>query len=308
MFLERSRRRTRWAAIGAITCGVLAIALPARAQDEKALKSFFEGRRVGVRIDMPGTSDGVDVHPRSREPVDYERYRDELVKYETAIRAGDRVSITLVKVKKDLIEFQLAGGGFGTFWDDTSTSVSMPLVEKSDREKRLEERLREEDDKDKRKELRRELDELRERRERENRRIAAEREAAEDRKIAKVAAERRAGGSRFNIRYDEGVPASIGPQDVMLALARYIDFGEFASSAPAPAGVEIELPRATRSAAPRVGMPRDEAERLFGRPVESFDRWDGSRYVTMVVFDTGDERITSEFADNVMIRYTIMSK
>jgi hypothetical protein len=55
-------------------------------------------------------------------------------------------------------------------------------------------------------------------------------------------------------------------------------------------------------------MPRDEAERLFGRPVESFERWDGSRYVTMVVFDTGDERITSEFADNVMIRYTIMSK
>jgi hypothetical protein len=311
MFLERSRRRTRWAAIGAITCGVLAIALPARAQDEKALKSFFEGRRVGVRIDMPGTSDGVDVHPRSREPVDYERYRDELVKYETAIRAGDRVSVTLVKVKKDLIEFQLAGGGFGTFWDDTSTSVSMPLVEKSDREKRLEERLREEDDKDKRKELRRELDELRERRERENRRIIAEREAAEERKIAKVAAERRAGGSRFNIRYDEGVPASIRPQDVMLALARYVDFGDFgdfASRAPLPPVVELDLPRATRSASPRVGMPRDEAERLFGRPVESFERWDGSRYVTMVVFDTGDERITSEFADNVMIRYTIMSK
>lgn len=304
MVLERSRWLTTWPVIGAATCS-LAIALPARAQDEKSLKSFFEGRRVALRIDMPGTSDGVDVRPVSREPLDYERYRDELVKYETAIRAGDRVSVTLIKVKKDLIEFQLAGGGFGTFWDDTSTSVYMPFVEKSEREKHLEERLRDEDDRDKRKELRRELDELRERRERENRRITAEREAAEERKIAKVAAERRAGGSRFNIRYDEGVPAGIRPQDVMRALGRYIDFGP---DAPLPPGVEVELARSARSAAPRVGMPRDEAERLFGHPVESFERWDGSRYVTMVVFDTGNERITSEFAENVMIRYTIMSK
>jgi hypothetical protein len=305
MMLERSRRQSKWSAIGVIACGVLAIALPADAQDEKALRSFFEGRRVGLRIDMPGTSDGVDVRPMSDQPLDYGHYRDELVKYETAIRAGDRVSVTLVKVKKDLIEFQLAGGGFGTFWDDSSTSVYMPPVEKSDREKHLEERLRDENDKDKRKELRRELDELRERRERENRRITEEREAAEERKITKVAAERRAGGSRFNIRYDEGVPPAIRPQDVMLALARYVDFGP---DAPLPPGVEVDPLRTTRSAAPRVGMPRDEAERLFGRPVESFERWDGSRYVTMVVFDTGDERITSEFADSMMIRYTIMSK
>jgi hypothetical protein len=303
--MKRSPRRTTWSCIGGVTCCALAIALPARAQDEKALKSFFEGRPVDLRIDMPGTSDGVDVRPMSGQPLDYAHYRDELVKYETAIRAGDRVSVTLVKVKKDLIEFQLAGGGFGTFWDDTSTTVHMPLVEKSDREKRLEERLRDEDDRDKKKELRRELDELRERRERENRRITAEREAAEERKTAKVATERRAGGSRFNIRYDEGVPADIRPQDVMLALGRYVDFG---SDAPVLPGVDIERPRTARSAVPRVGMPRDEAERLFGRPVESFERWDGSRYVTMVVFDTGDERITSEFADNAMIRYTIMSK
>jgi len=302
--LKRSSRTT-CSAIGAITCCALSIALPARAQDEKALKSFFEGMHVGLRIDMPGTSDGVDVRPTSDQPLDYGHYRDALVKYQTAIRAGDRVSVTLVKVKKDLIEFQLAGGGFGTFWDDTSTSVNMPLVEKSDREKRLEERLRDEDDRDKKKELRRELDELREHRERENRRITAEREAAEERKIAKVATERRTGGSRFNLRYDEGVPAGIRPQDVMLALSRYVDFGP---DAPTPRGVEVELARSARPAAPRVGMPRDEAERLFGRPVESFERWDGSRYVTMVVFDTGGERITSEFAEDVMIRYTIMSK
>ena len=215
------------------------------------------------------------------------------------------MQITLVKIKKDLIEFQLAGGGFGTFWDDTSTSVHMPLVDKSDREKRLEERVREEEDRDRRKELRRELDELRERRERDNRRIMAEREAAEERKIAKVAAERRAGGSRFNIRYDEGVPADVRPRDIMSALARFVDFG---GDAPVPTGTDVQLPWPSQTAAPRVGMPREEAEHLFGRPVESFSRWDGSRYVTMIVFDTGGERITSEFVENVMVRYTVMSK
>jgi hypothetical protein len=304
MVHQRFRRWTT-SVIGPVTICALAVAVPARGQDETALKSFFEGKRVGVRIDMPGTSDGVDVRPESREPLDYERYRDELGKYETAIRAGDHVKVTLVKVKKDLIEFQLAGGGFGTFWDDTSTSVYMPLVEKSEREKRLEERVRTEEDRDRRKELRRELDDLRERRERENRRIMAEREAAEERKIAKVAGERRAGGSRFNIRYDEGVPADVRPRDVMAALARYVDFGP---DAPVPTGTDVPPPWPSRAAGPRVGMPREEAERLFGRPVESFGRWDGSRYVTMIVFDTGDERITTEFVENLLVRYTVMSK
>ena len=38
-----------------------AAATPAFAQNESSLKSFFEGRRVTVKIDMPGTSDGVDI-------------------------------------------------------------------------------------------------------------------------------------------------------------------------------------------------------------------------------------------------------
>ena len=45
-----------------------------------------------------------------------------------------------------MIEFQLSGGGFGTFSDDSSTSVSIPRVEKSSREKDLEKRIKDEDD------------------------------------------------------------------------------------------------------------------------------------------------------------------
>ena len=101
----------------------LAIGAPAAAQDETALKAAFEGKRVTLRIDMPGSSEGVDVHHKGDSTIDYPHYRNDLKRYGTAIRAGDAVTVTLVKVKKDLIEFHLAGGGFGTFSDDTSTSA-----------------------------------------------------------------------------------------------------------------------------------------------------------------------------------------
>src|SRR5216117_2943424 len=90
---------------------VFASVAPAAAQNEGALKSFFEGKRVTLRIDMPGASDGVDVQGDAKQAIDYPRYRDNLKRYGTAIHSGDSITVTLVKVKKDLIEFQLGGGG-----------------------------------------------------------------------------------------------------------------------------------------------------------------------------------------------------
>src|ERR1700730_11441727 len=156
---------------------VLALATPVAAQNEAALKSYFEGTRVTLRLDMPGTSDGVDVQTDASRAVDYQKYGNDLRRYGPSIRAGESVSVTLVKVKKDLIEFQLGGGGFGTFGDDTSTSVTMRLVEKGERERNLEKRIREEDDRVRRRELQRDLDDLRDRGESGNRRVAGEHEA-----------------------------------------------------------------------------------------------------------------------------------
>src|SRR3954454_10929461 len=204
---------------------LLALAAPAAAQTEGALKEYFEGRRVTLKMDMPGASDGVDVHADAKRAVDMGRYRNDLKRYGTAIRDGDTVTVTLVKVKKDLIEFQLAGGGYGTFGDDTSTSADLPYVEKSNKEKDLEKRIKDEDDRDRRRRLESELDELRDRRERENRRIMAERERVEERKRERIAEERLRGGSRFNLRYDDRVPAGMRPEDMMAALAEYVDFG-----------------------------------------------------------------------------------
>src|SRR5256714_10184940 len=160
-----------------LAAGVAAAsAAPAAAQNEGALKSFFEGKRVTVRIDMPGTSEGVDVQGDAKQAIDYPRYRDSLKRYGTAIHSGDSITVTLVKVKKDLIEFQLGGGGYGTFGDDTSTSVSMHDAEKTEREKVLERLVKDEDDQDRRPRLQRQLDDPRERRERRKRRLALARE------------------------------------------------------------------------------------------------------------------------------------
>jgi len=282
-------------------CGaalLLAIAGPAVAQDEQTLRTAFEGKRVTLRIDMPGTSDGVDVHGDAKRALDYKEYGDRLKRYGIAIRAGDSVTVTLIKIKKDLIEFQLAGGGFGTFGDDTSTSVSIPDAKKTAREKDLEDRIDDEHDRDRRRAMERELDDLRDRRNRENRRIAAERERQSEVKRIRVAEQRLHGGSRFNLRYDGRVPDGIRPQDVEAALAEFIDFGGRAEPAP-PAGDITML---------RKGMTRAEAERLFGRPAETSRKSDQGLGVTTLVFNLGDQQISADFVEDVLVRYTISSR
>jgi hypothetical protein len=287
--------------------------VPALAQTEPALKAAFEGRRVTVRIDMPGTSDGIDVEADAREAINYSKYRDNLKRYGTAIHAGDRVTVTFVKVKKDLIEFQLGGGGYGTFGDDTSTSVSMSDAPKTDREKELERLVKDEEDRDRRRRLERELDDLRERRERENRRIAIARERAEEEKKERLAERRMRGGSRFNLRYDDRVPEGFRPEDLIAALGDYVDFGGLAPRATAddPPIVtlrdEAPLP-AGDVALPRKGMLRADAERLYGRPSETSERREGALSVTTLVFVTGDQRLRADFVGDVLVGYTLTSK
>ena len=285
---------------------LVAGAAPAAAQNEQALRAYFEGKRVTLKIDMPGTSDGVDLRVDSGRPIDFREHGQRLKQYGTAIAAGDASTVTLVKLKKDLIEFQLGGGGFGTFGDDTSTSVNIKDVEKSSREKDLEKEIKDETDTRRKRELERERDNLRDRRERENRRIEAERVRAEELKRERIAYQRLKGGSRFNLRYAGNVPSGIRPEEVMEALAEYVEFAPAASTAAAP--VETPSPRFTGDVSLRKGMLRSDVERALGRPQEVNDRREGSLLVTDVVFVSGDQRITAQFVEDVLIRYTITSK
>lgn len=287
-------------AVCSVVVAALALAAPVRAQDEEALKSRFEGKRVTVRIDMPGSADGVDVRGDGDRTMNMQRYRTDLRRYGTAIRAGDSVTVTLVKVKKDNIEFQLAGGGFGTFGDDASASVNYPDVEKSNREKELEKRVKSETDRDRKRELQRELDDLRTRRERENRRIAVERQRLEEEKRRRIAEQRLRGGSRFNIRYEDRVPAAVKAEDIVAALGEFVDFR---------VGEGGDTPRVTADITQlKKGLQRSEAERLFGRPVQSTEKREGSIVITTLTFVVGEQRIAADFVEDVLVRYTISSK
>lgn len=277
------------------------LSAPAAAQDEKKLREYFEGRRVTLRMDMPGTSDGIDLQVDPPRAIDYKKYRENLKRYGVAIGSGETSTITLIKLKKDLIEFQLGGGGYGTFGDDTSTSSGIHLLDKSDREKDLEKRIKETTDKDRKRALQRELDDLRRRRENENRVLQAESERIEEAKKARLAERRLQGGSRFNLKWSPKVPLDIQPGDIEKALVEYVDFrnaGPFEDRRPAPADLS----------AVRKGMARDEAEAMFGKPVERSEKREGGVTVTTLVFDVGEQRLTAAFVEDVLIRYTISSR
>lgn len=292
-----------WIAVSvpvAVLVGLAALAsrTSAQAQAENALRAHFEGKAVTLLMDMPGTNEGVNVAPA--RPTDFKEYGSRMKRYGVALHAGDRAVVTLVKVKKDLIEFQLAGGGYGTVGDDTSTSVSIPFVEKSPLELELEKQVKDEKDAVKRRFLERDIEEMRRYRERENRRITAEREMIADYKQRLLAIRRQQGGSRFNIRYERTVPASLNTEDVMVALKDFVDF----STMNVP--ITVDRPRDPEmDTRPRKGMLRLDADRLFGVPTDVSERTEGALSVTTATFFRGSERITAEFVEDVMIKYII---
>jgi hypothetical protein len=191
---------------------------------ERVLRQFFEGRSVTVLVDMPATSKGIDVHIGSPEPIDTSETFGRISNSGVAIREGARVPITLVHVKDDLIEFQLAGGGFRSFWDGQG-AVSPTYSGKSRRERELEQEIKDEKDHTRRRHLEAALQEerhLREREERRSREIADAENALRRREDEQRAL---GAGSRFNIRFPKRVPPQAAtPDGVMEALARWVDF------------------------------------------------------------------------------------
>lgn len=285
----------------AAVAGLLTIfAVSVEAQDEAALKSYFEGRRITLRMDMPGAADGIDIHVDRPRSLDYKKYRENLKRYGIAINYGDSSRVTLIKVKSNLIEIQIGGGGFGTFSDDTSTSSNIRLLEKTEREKTLEQRLKDETDKDRRRTMRRELDGLRDRRESENRILHAESERIEESKRERIAEQRLQGGSRFNLRWSPKVPATIKPEDLEKALIEYVDFHNGIDSPGSRSAADLNLLWK--------GMPLEDVELVLGEPVERSEHRESGVVVTTLVFNTGEERLTASFVEDVLVRYTIASK
>jgi hypothetical protein len=296
-----------------LVCLLALAAVPAHAQSEPELKDFFEGKSVVVKLDMPASQEGIDVYPDARRAIDFAQYSARVKARGIAIRSGESVLVTKVRVKDRLIEFQLAGGGFGTFGDDTGTSVSVPSVSKSKRERDLERLVRDETDRDQKRRLQRELDDLRNDREREDGRNRAAAATAEEAKKARVATTRLHSGSRFNIRYQEGVPRGLGPDGVMRALAEYVEFPFASDRRPTASRDTVTAQPVLREPGSgtgtiRKGMTMAEVEQQLGRPEKTADRTEGTLRVVTATYARGDQVITADFVEGVLVRYSIASK
>ena len=283
---------------------------PLRAQSEVALKQYFEGKTVSPKLAMPGTEDGIDIYPGTDRPLDYPRYADRLKDNGTAIKPGEPVTVTKIKVKSKLIEFQLGGGGYGTFGDETSSNVPTAEAPKTKREKDLEAMVKRETDPAKRRSMQEELDDLRAERERENARNRSTVAEAEEHRKQNVRQRRLEGGSRFNLRYPVGVPAqALKPEAVIAALTPYVDFGQMQQAAGSSSSTPLQgAPAASGGRVPRKGMLLAEVDAALGSPARTSERKEGALRVQTREYPTPEGRVTAEFVEGVLIRYRITSE
>jgi hypothetical protein len=298
----------------AILTILLAGASCLHAQTSANLSQFFEGKQVTVKMDMPGSQQGVDIYPQRENSLDAKGYGKRMKQFPVSIRSGDTVMVTTVKVKDKLIEFQLAGGGFGTLGDDTNTAVNFKPEDKSSREKDLEAQIRNTDDPDQKQRLQRQLDSLVRQRERDDARNKAIAEHAAAIKKEQVNEDRARGGSRFNLKYDPKVPANISPQDVMAALAPYVTFppqltGQVAAGAEArPAeGPAASATNASGDSVSRLqkGMAEGQVRAMLGEPTSSEVADHDGIQVHTETFARGNSVVTAQFVNGVLVKYSI---
>lgn len=307
-----------------------ALAVPSQgalAQNEAALRAAFEGKSLTVKVDMPATSKGVDVFPQESMPVNWREMANRMKEFGTALKPGQQVMITKVVVKKDShIEFQLGGGGWGTFGDrvNSSSSVSAATESETKEERDLKARIKAAQGPTERKRLEKELANARSERERENSKAKAEAAQANEAREANLRVKRAESGSRFNIRYRNGIPPfALTPQGVAEALAPYADIAGMpvaaagaGQGAAAPAGANSLAPATPGAAAIPVGSAQavlalkkgltlTEVEALLGPAASANEVKEGSMTVMKRGYKADGKKISTSFVGGVLIDYVI---
>jgi hypothetical protein len=292
-------------------------ATPALAQNEAVLRQAFEGKVVTVKIDMPATSQGVDVYPLDQMPVNFREVAERLKDNSTALKMGQQVMVTKVVVKKNShIEFQLGGGGYGTFGDNTSTSVSHADQSETKEEKALRDSIKHAPGPTKRKQFEKELASLRGERERENARAEAEAKQAQAMMEANLRAKRAESGSRFNVRYRNGIPSdALTPDGLMRALAQYVDFSQSSGvvssgsgSSTIPGGQSFTTGGARGGAGPtsiRKGLLLEEVESILGPAATASETKEGTLTVLKRTYRKDGQKISASFVNGVLIDFAI---
>ena len=294
-----------------VMLAVTLFTLPLSAQkDPNSLEGYFTGKEVMLKIDMPGTQQGVDLRYNKDVPMNWKEYSNRLKSNGVAIPKGDTARVTAVVVKDDRIEFQLDGGGFGTFLDDTNTTVAAKTVDKSDYEKQLEKQIANTTDEDQKRSLQRDLDRERARRERQDANNRAAAQVASQIKAQQVADNRLRGGSRFNLRWSGSIPADQKtPDAVMKLLADYVSFDGLQTAAVAPAAQNTAGDAAVPATAQlKRGMKMDEVTNLFGQGKQLSESVSGDGLKTQdLQYATGDRRVEVTYVEGLVVRYSISS-
>jgi hypothetical protein len=284
--------------------------LPVWGQDDAAsMESYFMGKEVVVKIDMPGTQKGIDLKYDKPVAMDWNDYSSRIKASGIAIHKGDSARITKFVVKKDMIEFQLNGGGFGTAGDDSNTVVAARTMPKSQYERDLEKQIDSTSDAKKKRDLQQDLARERSRRERRDADARGDAMIASQLKSQQVADKRLQGGSRFNLRWQGTIPSdSRNPEAVMKLLSEYVTFG-------APAEAVAPVPDSTgagaSSAATQLkrGMTIDEVSRLLGLGTVLSNTVSKDGLKTQVYeFHTADSVVEVTCVEGVLVRYSITSK
>jgi hypothetical protein len=278
---------------------------------EAGLQEAFEGTHVVVKIDMPATASGVDITPDAQKPLNLPDYQSRLKKHGTSLRRGESVMVTKVKVKSRLIEFQLGGGGYGTFFDEKAGSVGGGDGGKSTREKNLERDLKKERDPGKRRAMEEELDALRRERRSEARENEAESRQAEELAKDRIRGKALEGGSRFNIRYPDGVPSdALSPESVRDVLGAYVTFEAPEERRPdgSRGGYGDDGKGAGRggeATGARKGARIDEIEDDWGRPQSSKSTVEAGWNVVRNRYVRDRRILDAVFIEGVLVRYTL---
>lgn len=254
------------------------------------MRKAFEGSTVRVKMDLPATNEGVDIQYRGEPPLDFRSYSQRIKRFGVSLRNGDSVMVTTIRVKGKNIEFQLGGGGYGTF-GDPSGSVSLGTVSKSRREQDLERDIRNETNRTRRDQMSRELARLANDRERENsdrRAREIELSALRQREIEE---KRLQAGSRFNLRFPdnylkENVPT---PEEIRTMLREYVDFdGSAGNGEPAmPTSNQVRKGMQTDEVYGILGEPSDTARSPLGEFEQVTATWVQGGGATKVIFING---------------------
>jgi hypothetical protein len=221
-------------------------------------------------------------------------------------------------VKKDRIEFQLNGGGFGTFGDDTNTNVQAKPVDKSNYEKSLENQIANTDDPDQKARLQRDLDRERARRAREDAANQRAAQVASQIKAQQVADSRMQGGSRFNLRWQGKIPSdSLSPEAITHLMANYVTLDAPGAQPEAGSPPPGYGPPAGYAPAPPAGAPTGQLQRgmhiadvtaLLGPGTQTSSTTSSDGLTTQVFEYVNGERHTQvTYVSGVVVRFSISS-